>query len=67
MGEVRKKENKRGRPPKIINTMDASLTIKLPVELRDAANGKSDATGIPVAFVVRKALEAWVNEGGAAK
>ncbi len=55
------KTTKRGRPAKS-NSMDASLTIKLPSDLREAANEKSQTTGTPVAFVVRKALEAWVGE-----
>lgn len=56
------KASKRGRPPKPDGGMDASLTIKLPAELKEAATEKSERTGTPVSFVVRKALEAWVAD-----
>ena len=62
MAKKTTKVTKRGRPAKAAGLMDVSMTIKLPADLRDAANEKSRTTGTPVAFVVRKALEAWVAE-----
>ncbi len=62
MAKREAKTTKRGRPPKTERGMDVSLTIKLPSDLRDAANEKSQTTGTSVSFVVRKALEAWVGE-----
>ncbi len=42
--------------------MDVSITIKLPANLRREARIKSAQTGITLSFVLRKAIEAWVNE-----
>ncbi len=41
--------------------MDVSLTVKLPSKLRDKAREKSENTGVSISFVVRKAIEEWVN------
>jgi predicted DNA-binding protein len=42
--------------------MGVSLTIKLPADLRKKARLKCADTGITLSFVLRKAIEAWVNE-----
>jgi len=42
--------------------MDVSISVKLPRQLRDKANQKSEKTGVSISFVVRKAIEDWVNE-----
>ena len=42
--------------------MNVALSVKLPRELRDKAAAKSEETGISISFVVRKALEDWVNQ-----
>jgi predicted DNA-binding protein len=42
--------------------MDVSITIKLPANLRREARIKSAQTGVALSFVVRRAIEAWVNE-----
>jgi predicted DNA-binding protein len=42
--------------------MDVSVTIKLPADLRSKARRKSADTGVTLSFVVRKAIETWVNE-----
>lgn len=43
-------------------TMDSTLTVKLPSDLHERAIEKSGATGVAIAFVVRKALEEWTDE-----
>jgi hypothetical protein len=57
---AKKKASKVGRPLKGAAPMDATVTIKVPRELRDAATEKTKRTGIGVAFVLRKRLEEWV-------
>ncbi len=42
--------------------MNAALSIKLPLELRDKAVEKSKKTGVALSFIIRKALEDWLNE-----
>jgi predicted DNA-binding protein len=42
--------------------MGVSVTIKLPADLRSKARRKSADTGVTLSFVIRKAIEAWVNE-----
>lgn len=42
--------------------MDASISVKLPSDLRDKAREKSEKTGVSLSFIVRKALEDWINE-----
>ncbi len=56
---AKKKANKVGRPLKGDSPMDATVTIKVPRVLRDAATEKTKRTGIGVAFVLRKRLEEW--------
>lgn len=41
---------------------DVTLTVRLPAELLDQTRAKSQETGIPIAHVVRKALEDWVED-----
>jgi LDH2 family malate/lactate/ureidoglycolate dehydrogenase len=57
---AKKKASKVGRPLKGEKAMDATVTIKVPGALRDAATERSKRTGIGVAFVLRKRLEEWV-------
>jgi predicted DNA-binding protein len=40
----------------------ASISVKLPPELLEKARQKSESTGVPISFVVRKALEEWTAE-----
>ncbi len=42
-------------------TMERRLSIRIPAELHDKARAKSQETGITIAFIVRKALERWVE------
>ena len=42
--------------------MDVAISVKLPRYLRDKANQKSEKTGVSISFIVRKAIEDWVNE-----
>jgi predicted DNA-binding protein len=52
----------------VINTektkkeMDKSISVKVPAELLEKAREKSANTGIALSFVVRKAIEDWINE-----
>jgi LDH2 family malate/lactate/ureidoglycolate dehydrogenase len=59
---AKKKASKVGRPLKGDSPMDATVTIKVPGELRDAATEKSKRTGVSVAFVLRSRLEQWVAD-----
>lgn len=38
------------------------LSVRVPIEILEEARAKSIRTGIKLAFVVREALEAWVEE-----
>jgi predicted DNA-binding protein len=42
--------------------MDKSISVKVPTELLQKAREKSANTGIALSFVVRKAIEDWINE-----
>jgi predicted DNA-binding protein len=42
--------------------MDKSISVKVPAELLEKARDKSATTGITLSFVVRKAIEDWVNQ-----
>ncbi len=47
---------------KISKEMDKSISVKLPDSLLKKARKKSKDTGIALSFVVRKAIEDWVND-----
>ena len=47
---------------KVPKEMDKSISVKLPETLLEKARKKSKETGIALSFVVRKAIEDWVNE-----
>lgn len=42
--------------------MTKAISVKLPLDLLDKARDKSAATGVPISFVVRKALEEWIKK-----
>lgn len=42
--------------------MDVSISVKLPSTLRDLSRQKSERTGVPLSFIVRRALEDWIND-----
>jgi len=42
--------------------MDKSISVKVSAELLEKARDKSANTGITLSFVVRKAIEDWVNQ-----
>lgn len=63
MKDKEKTPSKLGRPLKD-ETMDVALSFKLPLALRDAAQVKSRNTGIAISFVLRKALEEWLEGEG---
>jgi len=39
-----------------------AIRLEVPREVRDRARVKSEATGVPVAYVLRKALTEWVAD-----
>ena len=39
-----------------------AISIRLPTDLQIKAREKSERTGVPISFVIRKALEEWVNK-----
>lgn len=41
--------------------MSHTLSVRLPKELYEKAKAKSKRTGVTLAFVVRKALENWIE------
>lgn len=49
-------------PPKPLKLDKVGITLEVPRQLRDDARRASATTGIPVAFILRQALEAWVKE-----
>jgi hypothetical protein len=57
MANTRKERTRKTRIP----LMDSSLTVKLPAKLHEKAVKKSEDTGVTIAWVVRKALEEWVQ------
>jgi predicted DNA-binding protein len=40
----------------------AAFSVKIPPELLEKARKKSAETGVPISFVIRKAIEQWVGE-----
>ena len=55
MAEPRKKSKK---------PTAGAFSVKIPPELLEKARKKSAETGVPIAFIIRKAIEQWVAEGG---
>lgn len=45
---------------KKVNNGTTAISIRLPTELQEQAKETSERTGVPISFVVRKALEDWV-------
>lgn len=50
---------KKGKPKK---EMDKSISVKVSSDLLEKARQKSEETGVSLSFIVRKAIEDWVNE-----
>ncbi len=42
--------------------MDKSISVKVSADLLEKARDKSANTGITLSFIVRKAIEDWVNQ-----
>jgi|GEM_PF-6203418 predicted DNA-binding protein len=53
---------KQQQQPETANDPTVQMPVKMPKSLRDAAAEKSKQTGVPIAFVVRKAIENWIKE-----
>lgn len=40
----------------------SAISVRIPPELLERLRKKTDETGVPISFVVRKALEEWVTK-----
>jgi predicted DNA-binding protein len=41
-----------------------AISVRIPTQLQIDSKEKSERTGVPISFVVRKALEEWVKTKG---
>lgn len=50
------------RSAKESKNQQAAFSVKIPPDLLKKVRQKSAETGVAIAFVIRKALEEWVNK-----
>lgn len=50
------------RKPSQKSEKRSAFSVQIPPDLLERARQKSAETGVPIAFILRKALEEWVDE-----
>jgi predicted DNA binding CopG/RHH family protein len=53
------------KTPNTKKEMDANISVKISSELLEKVRATTAATGVSASFVIRKALEEWVNQNNA--